>query len=1016
MDSSRKKSSPPDAWKTLDSVPLAIIWHNTRKIVFCNKAAVKLLFVKNREQPRVIELNRFIEKNYHKKTSTSFGQILKKKTKVSIEVALLNSKKETVKTTFTSIVIKHEGKKIIQSVIQIKEDKAKNKIDGENTSYTLQKISADSLDVIFHFDFSNGNRLKYISDSAKYVLGYSPTEIYKNTGKILKRVLDEDREKINFIKKGFFKKQLQKNKVKEIIRFRHKNGSIKHLEVRVSPALLGLKKITAIIGDLRDVTEREETQALLVETKEKFDIITNYGNDIIAFYTFLPREKYLYVSPNIEKILGYKVKDVISDRRFFENKIISDKDLYNETDKQLKKHQRENKVKKFSYSFKIHKKNGGEIWLENNLIPITNAAKKIVFYINIIHDITAGKQTQLETQMQYINYRNLLDNSPVAYIIHECGICQYLNNAFLSMLKLKDKNQVLGRPITSFLGEEQKDRANQLISSIYSGNKQEEKIFSSFTIKGASGNTLEQEVKSVKITFNDRECILSLVNNLSEQRQREQEKQKMISVELSNAMLQKEIREREEIQKSLTEKTAHLSSIFESSNHLHWTVNREYKIVSFNKNYSEVVKYLYDINVQTGINIEQHLAPDIAENYIDFWHTRYASAFKGNKLEFEKSDEFAHRHIFRKVFINPIYNDKREITELSCLAHEITDSKIYEQKLLNQTAKLTAIFDSSHHYIWTIDRNEKLTSFNKNYYDLVTTLYNTKPYVGLVLDRGVLANDKEYTMLLKYHYNRAFNGIATSFEIETRDQELKNVYLEIFLNPIYENNTVVEVSGIAHNITEKKHVQQRMELSLKEKEILLREVHHRVKNNMQVISSILNLQSSYVSDEYALTLLKESQNRIKTMAHIHESLYQNKSFTSVNFSDYVNTLVNNIVQSYAYSSDKINLEINLEPITLSLDSSIPAGLIINELITNAIKHAFPGKRQGTIFFNLRCENNLVILELKDNGVGFAEGLDFENSHSLGLQLVNTLTEQIDGKIKFKSELNVGTEVVVTFNK
>jgi two-component sensor histidine kinase len=183
---------------------------------------------------------------------------------------------------------------------------------------------------------------------------------------------------------------------------------------------------------------------------------------------------------------------------------------------------------------------------------------------------------------------------------------------------------------------------------------------------------------------------------------------------------------------------------------------------------------------------------------------------------------------------------------------------------------------------------------------------------------------------------------------------------------------------------------------------------------MQVVSSILNLQSSYVSDEYALMLLKESQNRIKTMAYIHESLYQNKSFTSVNFSEYVHTLVNNIVQSYASSTDKVKLKLNIEKITLSLDSSIPAGLIINELVTNAIKHGFPGSRRGLITINLKCENNFVFLELKDNGVGFGPDIDFENSHSLGLQLVNTLIEQIDGKFNFKSEKNVGTEIIVTF--
>lgn len=183
---------------------------------------------------------------------------------------------------------------------------------------------------------------------------------------------------------------------------------------------------------------------------------------------------------------------------------------------------------------------------------------------------------------------------------------------------------------------------------------------------------------------------------------------------------------------------------------------------------------------------------------------------------------------------------------------------------------------------------------------------------------------------------------------------------------------------------------------------------------MQVVSSILNLQSSYVSDEYALTLLKESQNRIKTMAYIHESLYQNKSFTSVNFSEYVQTLVNNIIQSYSYSKEKIALEVKVEKITLSLDSSIPVGLIINELVTNSIKHAFPGTKHGKITLNLKCENNFVFLELKDDGIGFAPEIDFENSHSLGLQLVNTLIEQIDGRFIFRSLKDAGTEILITF--
>jgi two-component sensor histidine kinase len=506
--------------------------------------------------------------------------------------------------------------------------------------------------------------------------------------------------------------------------------------------------------------------------------------------------------------------------------------------------------------------------------------------------------------------------------------------------------------------------------------------------------------------------VLALINNLSDKNQRAIDKIQTEIVQTNNKKLQKEIKERLEVEKSLIEKTAHLSSIFESSTHLIWTVNRDYEVTSFNRNFHDVVKNQHGIFVKPGYKIDEHLKRN-REDYINFWYPRYAEAFKGKKLEFEKEDTYQ-KKVYRKVFLNPIFNEHDEVKEINCIAHDVTESKIYEQKLLSQTGKLVAIFDSSHHYIWTINNQEKLTSFNKNYYDLIRSLYNTEPYLGLVLDRGVLSNDKEYTELLNHHYKIAFGGQATNFEIETLDKNQKKIYLEIFLNPINENEKVYEVSGIAHNVTEKKFVQQRMEQSLREKEVLLKEVHHRVKNNMQVVSSILNLQSSYVSDAYALNLLKESQNRIKTMAYIHESLYQNKSFTYVNFSEYVETLLKNIIQSYSYSKEKVRLEANVEKITLSLDSSIPVGLIINELVTNSIKHGFPGTKRGKIVLNLKCENNLVFLELKDDGIGFAPEVDFENSHSLGLQLVNTLIEQIDGRFIFRSEKDIGTEILISF--
>jgi two-component sensor histidine kinase len=215
--------------------------------------------------------------------------------------------------------------------------------------------------------------------------------------------------------------------------------------------------------------------------------------------------------------------------------------------------------------------------------------------------------------------------------------------------------------------------------------------------------------------------------------------------------------------------------------------------------------------------------------------------------------------------------------------------------------------------------------------------------------------------------------------------------------------------GFSQKINEEKITQ-----SLREKNVLLKEVHHRVKNNMQVISSILNLQSSYVRDTYALNLLKECQNRIKSMAFIHESLYQTKNFESVNFSEYVTTLSKNLVHTYSINTKKIKLILTLDELMLNLDASIPCGLIINEIISNSLKYAFPDNRDGIIFVTLRVDKNKVKIEVGDNGIGIPENVDIKNTQTLGLQLVDTLVEQLSGTLKLNR--SKGTIFSIEFNK
>ena len=216
-----------------------------------------------------------------------------------------------------------------------------------------------------------------------------------------------------------------------------------------------------------------------------------------------------------------------------------------------------------------------------------------------------------------------------------------------------------------------------------------------------------------------------------------------------------------------------------------------------------------------------------------------------------------------------------------------------------------------------------------------------------------------------------------------------------------EKGTIVGHLSSGEDITERKRAEGQMKASLKEKEVLLQEVHHRVKNNMQIISSILSLQSGVIKNKRALELFKSSQNRIKSMALIHEKLYKSKDFTRIDFSNYVQSLSNDLFRVYGINQDIVKLNIDIKDVLLNINTAIPCGLIINELVSNSLKYAFPDGRKGKIKIAMSPLNkNEMELTVNDNGIGIPEEVDIRGTKSLGLHLITILAEdQLQGKIK-----------------
>ncbi|HEY9651197.1 MAG TPA: sensor histidine kinase, partial [Coleofasciculaceae cyanobacterium] len=214
-----------------------------------------------------------------------------------------------------------------------------------------------------------------------------------------------------------------------------------------------------------------------------------------------------------------------------------------------------------------------------------------------------------------------------------------------------------------------------------------------------------------------------------------------------------------------------------------------------------------------------------------------------------------------------------------------------------------------------------------------------------------------------------------------------------------------------------KRTEGQIQASLQEKEVLLKEIHHRVKNNLQVILSLLKLQSSYTNNAKTIQMFQESQNRIRSMALIHELLYQSQDLARIDFGAYIHTLVNQLARTYTVNTSTIAWEINVDPptIQLTIDTALPCGLLINELISNALKYAFPPGQPGRIRISLQaCNNQQFILVISDNGVGISSDLDFRHTDSLGLQLVCGTTAQLGGTIEL--DRTQGTTFTIRFQE
>ena len=342
------------------------------------------------------------------------------------------------------------------------------------------------------------------------------------------------------------------------------------------------------------------------------------------------------------------------------------------------------------------------------------------------------------------------------------------------------------------------------------------------------------------------------------------------------------------------------------------------------------------------------------------------------------------------------HNEK--VTGVRGIFLDVSEMRGYQRDAMVQSAKLESIFNSTKYLLmFTLDQSLHVSSSNLNMESTFQNRFKADIQKGTAIVEllGTFTSEKLYNGQLRL-LKQAQRGVQQQFELPLVDFAGEVVWYQVFVNPVRYDDQEEELSCIAYDITERKEIEQQIREALKEKEVLLQEVHHRVKNNLQVISSMLNLQRRFISDPLMLNILEESQNRISTMSFIHESLYQNSDFSSISFSSYLERLTNNLIHSYSKISCEVELVSSLDNVYINLKQAIPCGLIVNELVSNCLKYAFVGREHGKLTLRVEEKDNELEIEVSDDGVGLPEGFSFESNDSLGVYLVQALTEQLDG--------------------
>lgn len=864
----------------------------------------------------------------------------------------------------------------------------------EESEKSYRELFNNSSELLYLVD--KNDRFVDINQTVIDTYGYSKKELMDSGPGILAAPERNDLEKM---KTKADKVWLDGVETEFLFWSRKKSGEHFPKEMHLKKGSYKGKEVLMITA--RDISESYEYREELEKKEKRYRDL--FERNLAGVYRTNLEGRVLECNAAFARVFGYDSNEMLKE------KVIS-KDFYAEPEQREKLIEILNKKGHVEgWQVQLKRRNGKIMMALLNVSKIIEAGEQY-FEGNLI-DISELTDTQQALKLSQEKYQQLVDHSSFGILILTTkSEIVFANIKAAEILGYGAPKKLLNKKIEEIATSEQIDQLKSVFREL---EKSDGSILKEIQVQGNKTTEVDIEMSASSILFENQKAMQLSFVDVSDRKKAEKANEKVKVAETFNKILQAELHEKEEAQKKLIDAQSYTEGIIESSLDMIFTTDLNGNI---NKLNSAAQK---ELMAKQEMILNKPLRSILKEKQaaiMVFEQLESKNAFSG-EVEMLRSDGSSF-----PTYLSLSYLFNADGVKLGVLgvSRDISEIKAKELEINEQAAKLTAVIESSSHFFFTVDREYRITSYNHVFESEMIremgldfregdSFFNTLP-------KKDPSRNAELQTFWKKKFDLAFDGRSSHFEIERKDKKGKVYYRDLYLNPIYlQSDKVEEVSGIGQDITSKKLSEEGLKNSLQEKEVLLKEVHHRVKNNMQVISSILNLQSSYVEDEKVLGILKESQNRIKSMAFIHERLYRTKDFSKLQFSDYVENLCQSLVSTYVERDINVEMKFDLDEIYLNLDSAIPCGLILNELISNSLKYAFVGMVEGVIKISLKEKNNnMILLTVEDNGKGIDEGINIEKTDTLGLQLVHTLTEQLEGKISLYRDK--GSRFDIQFSK